>query len=334
MSLPKQLADGKAPTYLLHGDESFLTRQAFAWLRKKVMAGGLEDFNLDRFDCRDAIDVDAIVQGARTLPMMAETRLIWVRHAELLCNRSKEQLKALIAYVREPDPTTCLVLEATSKVKKNGALYKAIAKAGCVLESTAPRERDLPGWVRNRAKEMNRAIRPDAAALLVEVLGRDLSGLDDALNRLVLFVPSPGDIQCSHVEETVSFSRTRTVWELIDAIADRKVDLALDRSLHLLDQGEQPLQLLALVTRHVRQLMLGRGALAEGVSRGEVLKRAGVPPFREGTFMRQLDYYGPDELVAAVQRLAQADMMLKSSKLAAPIVFTAAILDICAPRDA
>lgn len=45
----RELAGGKAPVYLIHGEEAFITRRAMDWLRGAVLAGAVEDFNLDRF---------------------------------------------------------------------------------------------------------------------------------------------------------------------------------------------------------------------------------------------------------------------------------------------
>ena len=74
MNWDTRLNGAASPVYLLHGDESFLLREAAQWLRAKIMVEGLEDFNLDRFDARENVDVERITQTARTLPMMAPKR--------------------------------------------------------------------------------------------------------------------------------------------------------------------------------------------------------------------------------------------------------------------
>ncbi|MEZ4435801.1 MAG: DNA polymerase III subunit delta [bacterium] len=328
----RTLAAGKAPVYLIHGEETFLTRQAMEWLRARVLAGAVEDFNLDRFDARENLDPDRITQAARTLPMMADRRLVWVRNAEALFATTGETQKSLVAYVEDPDPSTCLVFQAMDRVKKNHKLYKRIEQKGCIFESKSPPERELPAWVKTCAETRDRNIRPDAAALLVEAVGRDLAALDAAVERLALYVPPPQPIELAHVEETVPHTRVRTVWELIEAVAERDVARTLERAHQLVDQGEEPLRLLALIIYQFRQLLIGRAARDAGVPAQDAAKAAGVPPFKARAFIRQLDNYRRSELLAALERLSEADRALKSSKLPSGLIFEAVLLDLCAPR--
>lgn len=332
--LARQLADGQSPVYLLHGDEAFLTRRAFAWLRGRVLAGALEDFNLDRFDARERPPVERIVEAARTLPMMAERRMVWVRNAEaLFAEKAGGNLEPLLAYLESPDPSTCLVLVAMRRVDKRSALYKRIQAKGTVLESATPRERELGGWVVEQARARGRTLTPDAAEALVAAVGRDLASLDAAVERLSLFVEGDTPIGVDAVEQVVSQSRVRTVWELVDAVADRNVAVALARAHELMGQGEPALKLLSLIARQFRQLLVGRSARAAGAAPDACAAAAGVPPFRARSFVRQLGNYTGRELLEALERLAQADRALKSSKLADELVLEGMLLDLCRPRS-
>lgn len=327
--LEAQLAGGDAPVYLLHGDESFLTRQATEWLRQKVLTGVADDFNLDRFDARDGFDPERIAQAARTLPMMAPRRLVWVRNAEAAFGTAADALKPLLTYIESPDPSACLVFQANEKVNKTSTLYKRLAKFACVLEAETPRERELPEWLVGRAEERGRRLHADAAGALVEAVGSDLAALDAALDRLYLYVEGDAIIELRHVEETVPHTRSRTVWELLDALADRNLGKALERAHQLIGQGEHPLKLQSLVVRQFRQLLVGRSARAAGATPKDAALAAGVPPFRANVFARQLGNYQGGELLTALDRLAELDRALKGSKVPPELLFEAALLDLC-----
>lgn len=326
----KTLANGEATVYLLHGEETFGTREAAAWLRAHIVPPGLEDFALDRFDGRDKPDPERIAQAARTLAMMAPRRLVLVSNAEVMFTQDAKSLAKLVGYVEDADPKACLVFHANGRVKKNGTLYKRVAKFGCVFESSLPRERELAGWTQGRARVRGRTLAGDAAALLVEAIGRDLFTLDGAVERLTLYVDGKETIQRAHVEETVAFTRARSVWDLVDALADRNASQALAHAHNLLGQGEPALRLMGMVTRQYRQLLIGRSVRAQGASTDEAAAAAGVPPFRAQTFARQLGNYKGRELVAALDRMAEADRALKGSKLPAELVFEGMLLDLCA----
>lgn len=329
-ALAKALNGGESAVYLLHGEEPFLTREAAEALRQTVMRGGLEDFNLDRFDARDKPDPERIAQAARTLPMMAARRLVWVKNADALAALGAKVLAPLTDYIAKPDPSTCLLLEAPSKVKGNLALFKACKSHGLVHESAPLRDRELLAFATERATLRGRVLRPDAAALLAEAIGRDLGAIDTALERLSLFVDGEAPIEVAHVEQVVPHTRTHTVWELVDAVAERRPALVLAHAQVLLDQGEAPLKLLSMVVRQFRQLLVGRSVRAAGGSADEAAAAAGVPPFRARTFASQVERYSGAELLRALERLAETDRSLKSSKLPGELLFQAALLDLCA----
>ena len=328
--LARALKNGGAAVYLLHGEATFLTRRAFDWLRPQVTAGFAEDFNLDRFDARDRAPLERIVDAARTLPMMAPRRLVWVKNAEALFSGQAGNNPALLRYIEAPDATTCLVFTANEVVDRRGKLYKALEKHAVVHESRTPPERELVSWITVQVAERGRAIQPDATHLLADAVGRDLAALDAALERLCLFVLAPAVIEMPHVEQSVPHTRTHSVWELADAVAERNLSAALSHAHELLGQGEPALRILSLVADRVRKLILGRAARAAGATVQEAAQAAGIPPFKAAEFGRQLQRYKGAELLLALERLAAADRQLKRSKLDDELVLESLLMDLCA----
>lgn len=333
-ALARALKNGEGPLYLLHGEATFLTRRAFDWLRAQVTGGFAEDFNLDRFDARDKTPVDRIVDAARTLPMMAPRRLVWVKNAEALFSGQAGNNAALLRYIERPDASTCLVFTGNDVVDRRGKLYKALEKAAIVWEARTPPERELVPWIAGQAQERGRILHPDAAHLLAEAVGRDLAGLDAALERLCLFVEAPAPITMEHVAATVPHTRSHTVWELADAVADRNLGAALAHAHELLGQGEPALKILGLIADRVRRLILGRAARAQGATVQEAAQAAGIPPFKANDFGRQLQRYKGSELLVALERLAAADWQLKRSKLDDELLLEHLLMDLCSTETA
>lgn len=327
--LARALKNGEAAVYLLHGEATFLVRRAFDWLRPQVTGGFAEDFNLDRFDARDKAPPDRFVDAARTLPMMAPRRLVWVKNAEALFTGQGGNSPALLRYIESPDATTCLVFTANDVVDRRGKLYKALDKHAVVWEARTPPERELVPWITAQTAERGRGIHPDAAHLLADAVGRDLAGLDAALERLCLFVEAPAPITLAHVEQAVPHTRSHSVWELADAVADRNLGAALAHAHELLGQGEPALKILGLIADRVRRLILGRAARANGASVQEAAQAAGIPPFKANDFGRQLQRYKGAELLQALERLAAADWQLKRSKLDDELLLESLLMDLC-----
>jgi DNA polymerase-3 subunit delta len=332
--LERALKGGADRVYLLHGDAELLVRGAFDWLRGRVTGGVAEDFNLDRFDARDKPNPNRIVDAARTLPMMANRRLVWVRNAEALFALPAAQTTSLATYVEKADETTCLVFQCASAADRRSKLYRAVEKHGCVYEARTPSEREMVPWTLARLRDRGRRMEPDAAQVLVDAVGRDLTGIEAALERLCLFVEAPAAIGVPHVEQVVAHTRAHTVWELTDAVADRNVGLALAHAAELMGQGEAALKVLSLVADRMRKLVIGRAAKAQGATAQEMAQLAGMPSFKAADFARQVQKYEGAELLAALDRLSEADRRLKRSKLDDALILEALLIDLCAPRHA
>lgn len=327
--LARALKNGEAAVYLLHGEATLLTRRAFDWLRPQVTGGFAEDFNLDRFDARDRAPLERVVDAARTLPMMAPRRLVWVKNAEALFSGATGNNPALLRYIEAPDATTCLVFTANEVVDRRGKLYKSLEKHAVVWEARTPPERELVPWITSQVAERGRTIQTDAAHLLAEAVGRDLAGLDAALERLCLFVEAPAAIEMRHVEQSVPHTRAHSVWELADAVAERNLGAALAHAHELLGQGEPALRILSLIADRIRKLLVGRAARAGGATVQEAAQAAGIPPFKAAEFGRQLQRYKGAELLQALERLSAADRQLKRSKLDDELLLESLLMDLC-----
>ena len=136
-----------APVVLIEGPEASLRDAALAELRERVLADAPRDFNEDRFDFTvSGTEPAAIVGAARTLPMMAQTRLVLVRGiGEKRAQAFTEG--ALLEYLEAPLESTCLVLEAAS-VDKRQRWVKRIVKIGQVIDCTGPsRPADVRRWI-------------------------------------------------------------------------------------------------------------------------------------------------------------------------------------------
>src|SRR5262245_29093586 len=126
----KQLAQGKAdPVYVVVGDDeaemSRLTTEISALVEDELRA-----FNLERMYATDkAVTPAAIVESARTFPMLGDRRVVLVLRAEKILKprrrgKGAEEAAAsedeepagdvvvLEEYVKEPEPRTTLVFVA------------------------------------------------------------------------------------------------------------------------------------------------------------------------------------------------------------------------------
>jgi DNA polymerase III subunit delta len=182
------------PVYLVLGEELYLQRQVLRAIREAALRGGIPGLNEDQVLAQNA-KVSQVLGFAKTLPMMSQRRWIEVRQVEHWegkegkddNQRVSQDFDALAAYAETPMPSSVLVL-AGEKLNTRRKLVTIAKKQGFLVECEPLSAREIPDWVRERVEQRAAKISRGCAELLAELIGTDLSQLDDAIERLVLFV--------------------------------------------------------------------------------------------------------------------------------------------------
>jgi DNA polymerase III subunit delta len=308
------LSDLKS-VYLIYGSEELLLERAVRRLRDRLAAVADLDFNLEAFDGGQA-SADDIINAANTMPFMSDRRLVIVRDVDKL---EAAALEALAAYARDPAPFTCLVLVAT-KIAKNSKLYRAVAATGVAYEYAAPKRSEYAAEVVKMLRDRGKRIAHPTAQLLVDLAGRDLRRLDGEADKLAMYVGDATEISAEDVSEAVTAGAAASVFELTDAVGERDVRLALQILRRLLQAGESPLGIHAMLTRHVRALVGARALSTRGMSPDAMAPEIGMAPWLARNAARQASRFAPSELSRALAALADAEEQMKTSSADAGLV--------------
>ncbi|AIM36527.1 DNA polymerase III subunit delta [Sphingobacterium sp. SG20118] len=222
MNISPILADIKKrkfqPVYLLHGEESYFIDVISNALEHTVLNDAQKGFDQTILYGKDT-DFSTIVSAARRYPMMSDHQLIIIKEAQDLKWKDDD---LLLKYVDQCTATTVLVFDYKySKFDKRKKLYKAIEKKGLVVESNKLYDDKVAAWVISYIKEQGWSIHPQAAALLSEYLGTELSKIVNELNKLMLNVPKEKEIVVADIEQNIGISKDFNVFELNTALAKR-----------------------------------------------------------------------------------------------------------------
>lgn len=323
--LIRSAAEGRFDAvHLLVGTESFLVDRAVSALRKAVVGEGPTGFNEDVLQGQ-GLDGERLVGVAKTLPMMAAHRFVLVRNVD---RAAAAELEPLIAYIASPSPSTCLVLTA-EKLDKRSRFGKAATKAGVVADASAPRGAALAGFAQAEARARGHSLPPDATRALLDAIGDDLSAIDDALERLSLYVGEGEPIAMADVEACVSRVRTETIWALVDGVSSKDAKRTLSAATSLLRARQAPLYVLTMVARQLRMVARMREALAQGMRPEEAVQAAGAPPFKARELTAAARRFTLPSLERAFSTIAATDRALKGSRRPEDAILIEALLGLC-----
>ncbi len=203
-----------APVYYLYGPEDTLKDEAVRALVDRAVDPSLRDFN---FDQRSAAQLDAedIHALCRTLPMLAERRVVLLRDVEGWKRKTKGRGE-LLRYLTRPSAETLLIMVQGSGEEIED---KELADpAYTVRFDRLPPDRARK-WLLLRAGKAGLALAPEAAEHLVLSVGSDLGALGSELEKLASL--PPGDLlTADRVGELVGIRHGETMWDWRDAVLD------------------------------------------------------------------------------------------------------------------
>lgn len=302
------------PVVLLYGQEQGVVEQIAARLEGAALGDAGEDAEFDRERFMGSeLAAEPFFAACRALPFLAQRRLVVVKEAERL---TAEGRNILLEYLEAPSPSTLLVctagnLEARDPVRK---AMEAHPQGWCIpcypLEPPALRR-----WLREELAREGFQPTPDALEQLAILLEGDTRAAAQELEKLKLFMGEERQIRQEDVLALVGETATTSGFALAAAITAGDGPEALGILDRLLESGEEPLALLNLVARRLRQLAQGGEALAAGENPKAITGRLRIFWKEEGQFLAHCRRWRPPTLARGLLACLEADQGLKGGGL-------------------
>lgn len=293
------------PVYLLHGEEDFLIGEGSEAIVQAALADDQRGFNLDVLYGGEA-DTRDVVSHASSFPMTAERRVVVVREVERL-----SQPDILANYIEHPSPSTCLVL-TSSKPDFRKKPFLTAKKHAFVVECKPLWENQVPAWITRRVKKEKREIHPDAASMLAAYVGTSLRELSNELEKLFLFIGDRKSIGVDDVAAVVGVSKEFSIFELQWAIGMKDTRKATEVLERLMESGEQPVVMVAIMTKFFQTVWKLLDARRRNVPPAEQLMQAGAFMFQE-KYREVASRFTVREVEDAFLALSEIDEKLKTS---------------------
>ncbi|RME17140.1 MAG: DNA polymerase III subunit delta [Bdellovibrio sp.] len=311
--------------YLLVTEDAFLFQEALSCIKKAALDESLKDFNYDQFFAPED-DPQDVVDAVQMLPTMSERRLVIYRDVHHLKEAHWEKLLPLL---KKPLSSCCFVL-TMNKADKRKKFYKTISQSGTIVELQTPYDNHIPAWIQYIASKHQVRLTPKAIQYLHHLVGSHLSELNNEIQKLQQFVSDPTKpINEETVLHVVSASRSHNIFEFTDALAQKDKVKALTYLASLLEDGQSPISVISMVTRHIRILEKLKEGMNQGLKQTQLCQASGIPPYFLKKYQQQSHKWNPQQLSQAIQALQKTDMALKTSPLSSHIWLENLVLQIC-----
>lgn len=321
------------PVYLLTGSDRPKIEVALGRLRRH--------FAPEAIELVSALDTsgDAVVALCNAGSLFGDARLVVVEDVDGRKDSDGRrrggwkaaEVEAIAGYLASPAPATVLAL-VCEEVKKTAALWKACHKAGQILEFDVAKKA-VHGWVVEQFRARGVRAEPEAAAMLVQLVGDDLHALAVEVDKVATWaIGEP--VGEREIEALVATTADAPTFVLTDAWGARDTARVLEVSETIFERESRPrrdtaARLAGALGSHLARLRALKRLGAEGVSSKEAAERLKMHPFYADKLYRQADGFSAEELRDAIVRLAELDGSLKGrSRLAPDLELQRALVDL------
>lgn len=297
--------------YLFYGEDRFARLDAVAALRREHDADGALINNSVNFDGArlSLAELGAAVAAA---PFLGGVR--WVR-VDGLCarfgvpRRGGRQLGEWdgLPEVLQQLPATTVLVFVEDELRRGNPMLQLIEPLADTREFARLKPEEALEWLRGEVRRHGLHLTRNAAQTLVERAGGDRGSLTQAVDKLSLYA-GDANVDETIVEAMVPATRSVSIFNLVDAVAERRLADAMRALDGVRADGEPEARIIQMLARTFRQIVVTREVIDRGGSNEEIQQatRANFS-WLARRLRRQAQSYTQTSADAALARVLEAE---------------------------
>ena len=274
-TLPKALAKGLAPVYMISGDEPLQLMEAADQIRAACRKAGYTGNERYQVDNARSFDWQALAMSGNTMSLFGDKKVVGLHIPS--GKPGTEGAKALKKWCEAPPEDTVLLI-TTGRPEgrfQTSAWFKAIDKAGITMQVWPLSPDKTRGWIEQRIKAAG--VLADAAAidLLVERVEGNLLAAKQEVEKLAILYADQ-KIGPQEVLASVTDSSRYTIIDLIDAALNNETSRAIKVLNGLRAAGDSPVLICWHLGSEVRKINAVLSRIDEGENPSQAMFKSGV----------------------------------------------------------
>ncbi len=319
--------------YLFTGPEELIKTEALEALRTQLLPPGLEQLNDLTLE---GVTAQQIIDAAETMPMMCERRIVTVRDwAPLLPGKSKNEeaeTERLQKWLENPPDTCVTVYYMRSEPDGRKKATTLLKKKAAPVQFDFLTDSELAKWASKRLKASGKKISASTVSTLAFMAGHDLTRLSGELDKLAAYTEESPEIREEDVLAIVSASLEYNVFELLNRLLEGKLAEAQRMTNTLLQNGQNPVGILAMLTRQLRQLAHIRFALDAGSTVEQVQSILKIHPYAAKQSARQCKGLNAGALKTLYEDCVALDFDIKSGRARDTVALDSILIKIATSK--
>jgi DNA polymerase-3 subunit delta len=303
-----------APLYIFYGEEDYLRDYYLDRLQALCVPAGMESFNVHRLS-GTGLELQALSDAVDALPMMSPRTFVRVDDYDLFKAPEKQRTAMTGLLTDLPDYCTLVFVYDTIPYKSDARMKKlaaAIREAGREVCFARQGQHDLTDWIIRRFRALDRDISAGDAQYLIFLCGDLMNGLIGEIAKIGAYARQRR-VTKEDIDAVAIPVLDAQVFAMTDALTKKNYDRTLSVLNDLLLLKQEPIMLLAVLGKQIRQLYSARVGLESGKDSRWLMKlwsmRSVYPADKLMEAARRHDLAWCRRAMA---RCAQTDLAMKS----------------------
>ncbi|MDP1713733.1 MAG: DNA polymerase III subunit delta [Anaerolineales bacterium] len=314
----------------LHGNDEFAINRKIKDFEANFSDPTTADMNTARLEARTMTEND-LNNAVNAMPFLAPKRLVILSNpsSKYINPASRKKFGEFLS--NTPDTAKFVIHELIEpKEIERHWLVKWAGKNSSLIKTQVfllPKQRDMPGWIINEAKNQEGRIEPAAAAKLAEMVGVDTRQAGMEIAKLLAYANWERPVLVSDVEAVCVFTSQQSVFDFVDALSQGNGKTA-QKLLHRLLENEEAFSLWGMVVRQFRLLIQAREILDGRGNKDDVARALGVHPFVAEKTSGQANRFSIEALENIYHRLLIIDERVKTSQITLDLALDTLIVEL------
>ncbi len=295
------------PVYVVSGDEPLLVQEACDVIRARAREAGCAEREVLQVEAK--FNWDQLLSCSAEMSLFADRKLIELRIPS--GKPGAEGSKAFIAYLENPGDNILLVVAGKiDKASTNSKWFKALDRAGAILQIWPVDARELPRWLQQRITQAGLQIDNDALQLLCDRVEGNLLAAVQEVEKLRLLCQG-GRISAEDVSDSVANSARYNLFTLVDCALQGDTAGAMKMLHGLRAEGAEPPVILWALSREIRLLYQCAIDIDKGQNQQQVLQSQRVWKRRKPIVSAGLARHSRDDLGELLHQASLVDHSIK-----------------------
>ncbi|MDY6934642.1 MAG: DNA polymerase III subunit delta [Spirochaetota bacterium] len=171
-------------------------------------------------------------------------------------------------------------------------------------------ENNLYGYIAKSLREHGLNIEDGATHLLIELVGRDIKKIDEAIEKII-YSGEKDHITLSFIRSFINDEKDISIFDFIDALF-KKEKRAFNLLKKLIEDGVHELVILRMISREVERIERYHFLLKEGLEEKKIIDKLGIIPRSRANFLEYVQRNTPDDISRIFTLIFRSDYRIKS----------------------